>query len=279
MSQLQTTEAAPAKVNLTLHVTGQRDDGYHLLDSLVVFVDVADRLTVRLADETALAVTGPMSAGVPSDPRNLVWKAAELAGLRAEITLEKHLPAAAGIGGGSSDAAAMLRAARSLTGHGFPDPAAVLSLGADVPVCLEPKALRMRGIGEVIDPVPELPPLCLVLANPGVEVPTPAVFKALTTKSNPPMPPALPPWSDAIDFCHWLGQQRNDLEPPARSISPEIARVIDALAVTDGCLLARMSGSGATCFGMFEDEAAANSAQASIAARFPTWWCASGAVL
>lgn len=251
---------APAKVNLTLHVTGQRADGYHLLDSLVVFADVGDWLDVSLGH--GLTVSGPMAAGVPTDGRNLVLKAAALMGVDARIALEKHLPAAAGIGGGSSDAAAVLRALRDLTGHEVPG--AGLSLGADVPVCLAGRAAYMRGIGEVVEPVDGLPDLAAVLVNPGVEVPTGAVFKGLARKDNLAMSPL-----DRGDLIGWLRAQRNDLEGPAREVQPVISDVLEAIRAT-GSVLARMSGSGATCFGIYADRAQAEAAAQALAR--PGWW-------
>ena len=275
---LAVTEDAPAKVNLTLHVTGQRADGYHLLDSLVVFAGVADRVTVRRAGAMALAVTGPRAAGVPADARNLVWRAADLmAAGPVAIDLDKHLPAAAGIGGGSSDAAATLRALARLSGQPLPDPAALVGLGADVPVCLTPGVLRMEGVGERITRLPPLPPLWLVLANPGVDLPTPAVFKALTSKANPPLP-GLPP-DELAPLLDWLRAARNDLEPAAMRLSPAIAPVLAALGAQPGCALSRMSGSGATCFGLFTDARAAEAAAATLARAEPGWWVAAAPVL
>ncbi|TCP44479.1 4-(cytidine 5'-diphospho)-2-C-methyl-D-erythritol kinase [Rhodovulum marinum] len=270
-----TVEAfAPAKINLTLHVTGQRADGYHLLDSLVIFVDAGDRLRLSPADDLTLRVTGPRAEGVPCDGRNLVLKAAMLFGCErgAAITLDKHLPAAAGIGGGSSDAAAALRGLAELWNLPLPDPAAVLSLGADVPVCLRPRALRMQGVGETITEGPRLPErMGLLLVNPGVEVSTPAVFKALTCKTNAPMPHP-PGWSSAAVMAHWLAEQRNDLETPARRQAPVIREVLDVIAATEGCLLSRMSGSGATCFGIYDSRDEAEDAARLIAAGAPQWW-------
>ncbi|MEQ6248878.1 4-(cytidine 5'-diphospho)-2-C-methyl-D-erythritol kinase [Sulfitobacter sp. HNIBRBA3233] len=252
--------AAPAKVNLTLHVTGQRADGYHLLDSLVVFADVGDRL--RFADgDMRITVTGPFAEGVPRDARNLVWQAAELAGWQGHITLEKNLPHGAGIGGGSADAAAVLR---QFGGH-----EGALTLGADVPVCLSPAAQRMRGIGEVCTPAPPLPDFEMVLVNPGVAVPTGPVFAALASKDNPPMPQILPQWSGFEDFCAWLADQRNDLEPPARRLVPEIGTALSRLDAA-GARLSRMSGSGATCFGLFAGGAA--KAAEVLRRAHPDWW-------
>lgn len=262
-----TTEVfAPAKVNLTLHVTGQRADGYHLLDSLVVFADVGDRLWFTPAPQMQIEVTGLFAIGVPTDRRNLIWRAAEIAGWTGHITLEKNLPHGAGIGGGSSDAAAVLRA------FGGADHA--LALGADVPVCLKHTPQRMRGIGEVLDPIGGLPELEIVLVNPRVIVPTGAVFSGLQSKQNDPMADALPALKTASEFCEWLAAQRNDLEHPACVVAPEVSAALSAL---DGALLARMSGSGATCFGLYASGAAA--AAARIAHAHPDWWVASGRVL
>jgi len=269
-----TVEAfAPAKINLTLHVTGQRADGYHLLDSLVIFADAGDILGFAPAEDLSLAVTGPRAEGVPADGRNLVLKAAALfeETRGAVITLDKRLPAAAGIGGGSSDAAAALRGLARLWDRALPGDAAVLSLGADVPVCLTPRPVRMRSVGEEITEAPVLPDMALVLVNPGVEVSTPAVFGALTRKDNPPMPEP-PGWADAAGLAHWLAGQRNDLEPPARALAPVIDTVLEALAASPGCLIARMSGSGATCFGIYATRAEAENAAQILAGAAPGWW-------
>lgn len=265
---------ARAKVNLALHVTGRRADGYHLLDSLVTFADLGDRVTAEPADALELRVTGPMAAGVPGGEDNLVLRAARAFGPApgARITLEKHLPPASGIGGGSADAAAALRVLAALWGRDLPDAAAVLRLGADVPVCLRGETLRMTGVGEVLAPAPPLPPVWAVLANPGVAVPTPAVFAALDRRDNPPMPADLPRWRDAGALAAWLHGTRNDLEPPARALHPVIGQVLAALAAQPGCLLARMSGSGATVFGLFPDAAAAARAAAQLARPQPGWW-------
>lgn len=272
---------APAKVNLALHVTGRRADGYHLLDSVVVFADHGDTIALVPSADLSLTVTGPRAGGVPADRRNLIWQAAELfpPGQGAAITLDKHLPHAGGIGGGSSDAATTLRGLAAFWNQPLPDPAAVLSLGADVPVCLYGKPARMSGIGEAISPLPPLPPLWIVLVNPGVEVPTGAVFKALARADNAPLPD-MPQdgWPDAARLADWLGRTRNDLEPPARAQVPEIGRVIDRLTAQPGCLLARMSGSGGTCFGLFAAEPPARDAAHALADQ-PGWWVAAAAVL
>ena len=262
---MTTTDAfAPAKVNLTLHVTGQRPDGYHLLHSLVAFADIGDRLSLTRGQDIKGTVSGPFASGVPTDSRNLVWRAAQAAGWTGHIALAKHLPHGAGIGGGSSDAAAVLRAL-GFRGDATP-------LGADVPVCLMGRAAMMSGIGEVVTPVTGLPPLNAVLVNPGAHVPTPAVFAALTDKANPPMPP-LPGNAPEHVWMGWLAAQRNDLERPAREISPVIGDTLRALADCPQAGLVRMSGSGATCFGLFPDAAAARAAASTLSARHPDWWC------
>lgn len=269
----ETTAFAPAKVNLTLHVTGRRNDGYHLLDSLVVFADAGDRVTVAEAEETRLRVTGPCAEGVPTDASNLALRAADLLpGPPVAITLEKRLPAAAGIGGGSADAAATLRALARLRGTALPPPEEALRLGADVPVCLAARPSRMSGVGEAIAEIPAPPPVWLVLANPGVPVSTPAAFRALGRKDNAPMPAELPDWPDAAAFARWLATQRNDLEDPARILAPAIGVVLARLAATEGCLLARMSGSGATCFGLYASAPEAEAAAASLRGMHADWW-------
>jgi len=263
---------APAKINLTLHVTGRRGDGYHLLDSLVVFADVGDRITVAPADALTLTLGGPMQAGVPTDCRNLVVRAARAMGVSgAAIHLDKHLPAASGLGGGSSDAAAAMRALADLTGCALP-PDRGLSLGADVPVCILARSCRMQGVGEVLTAL-RLPPLHLVLVNARIAVPTGAVFQGLERRDNPPMPDRLPGFADCVELANWLRGMRNDLENPARAAVPAVDQTLEALRQT-GCLIARMSGSGATCFGLYRDAPAAERARAAIARTHPGWWCA-----
>ncbi len=273
----KTAEAfAPAKINLTLHVTGQREDGYHLLDSLVVFVDVGDRVLAKADGPSGLTVTGPFAEGVPTDGANLVMKAkaAFAPDDQVSLHLDKHLPSASGIGGGSSDAAATLRALSEVFDRPLPAPESITRLGADVPVCLRARPTRMRGIGDQLDPVEGLPPIHMVLVNPKVEVPTPKVFAALCTKTNRAMPEDLPEWDDSVAFAAWLHRQRNDLEMPARSIAPAIGVVLSRIAATDGCLLARMSGSGATCFGLYASRTEADWAAHDIREVFPDWWVA-----
>jgi 4-diphosphocytidyl-2-C-methyl-D-erythritol kinase len=271
------TEFAPAKINLALHVTGRRGDGYHLLDSLVVFAGVGDRVTVAASDARRFDLTGPQSANLPVTPENSVLRAARLFGREQgwHITLDKVLPVASGIGGGSADAAATLRLMARFWGMPLPPAAEVLALGADVPVCLAGRAARMTGIGEGASPLRHaVPPAWLVLVNPGVPVPTPLVFKALTARQGPGLPDDLPAWPAAGHMAGFLRAMRNDLEGPAIGIAPVIAEVKAALAAQPGCLMARLSGSGATCFGLFADAAGAAGAAQALRLRQPGWWVA-----
>ena len=263
---------ARAKVNLALHVVGRRADGYHLLDSLVAFADFGDVVTVEPAPSLSLSITGPMAADLSAGPDNLVLKAAQMLGspLGAAITLEKRLPIASGIGGGSADAAATMQALGAIWGCALPDAGQVLALGADVPVCLAGQSCRMAGIGDQISPL-ALPPAHLVLVNPGVGLSTAAVFGALLCRDNPPLPPAAP-MPDAVALAAYLGHCRNDLEAPALSLVPQIGAVLAALQGQTGCLLARMSGSGATCFGLFASASAAEAAATALRAQSGAWW-------
>lgn len=265
---------APAKINLTLHVTGQNPDGYHLLDSLVAFADVGDQLTVKADDHLSLDITGPMAAGLSPDEANLVLRAARLLGgdQGAAISLKKQLPLASGMGGGSSDAAATLRALCALWDQPLPGQDALLLLGADLPVCSLCKPCRMRGIGEEIQPLANWPALPAVLVNPGQAVSTPAVFNAMQNRANPPMAEVIPKFHSVSGMADWLFAQRNDMQPAACSLLPVINSVLSDLAGLPTCLLARMSGSGATCFGLFPDRQTAQDAAAQLARLRPDWW-------
>jgi 4-diphosphocytidyl-2-C-methyl-D-erythritol kinase len=281
---------APAKVNLFLHVGDKRPNGYHDLLSLVVFAEIGDVLEVREAKRTALTVTGPFAAKLQSVADNLALSAA--AKLEAwarqhghdapavELTLEKNLPVSSGIGGGSSDAAAALHL---LAAHwGLPIgvdelEAIALALGADVPVCLRGAPTLVTGLGEVLTAVEDLPPLALVLVNPLVEVATAQVFKALVVRTGIVVPPKLFPLpATARELAMILDHLANDLAAPAKAIAPVIMRVESALVATDGCFIARMSGSGATCFGIYETMAAAEIAAGVIAKAHPEWWVRAG---
>ncbi|MEP2782158.1 MAG: 4-(cytidine 5'-diphospho)-2-C-methyl-D-erythritol kinase [Pseudoruegeria sp.] len=270
-------EFAPAKINLTLHVTGRRSDGYHLLDSLVVFAGVGDWLEATVAPTSSLSVAGPRAAGVPEDGRNLILKAAALMpDFGARFKLEKHLPAASGIGGGSADAAAALRLLSAVSGGELPTFEEVLRLGADVPVCLNSQPCRMQGIGDQISPVRLFGAMHFLLVNPLVEVHTPDVFRALDQKDNAPMPAELPELTDFNTVIGFLKQQRNDLQVAAIQTRPVIADVLNVIAETENCALSRMSGSGATCFGLFNTAKDAARAAAKLRNTHPEWWATSG---
>lgn len=277
------TALARAKVNLALHVVGRRTDGYHLLDSLVVFADFGDRITVSPGQGLRLEVTGPQGGNLAAEADNLCLRAARsmagpTSGNGALITLDKHLPVASGIGGGSADAAATLQALARLWRVPLPDAVAVLALGADVPVCLAGRPARMQGVGEVLSPLPPLPAAWLVLVNPGVAVSTPAIFRLLESRENPPLPEVLPRMATAAELAAFLLTQRNDLEAPAVALAPQIGQAGAALAAQPDCLAARMSGSGATCFGLFPDERSATAAAMALQRAKPHWWIRAAAL-
>jgi len=277
--------AAPAKLNLTLAVIGRRDDGYHLLDSLVGFTEYGDTVAAEESQTLTLAMAGPFGATLAVDPvENLVLRAARLlaeaGGITpcAALTLTKRLPVASGIGGGSSDAAATLLALAELwrLAPAPEDLAAIgLKLGADVPVCLAGRTARLEGIGERIGPAPALPAAAIVLVNPGVGLATPQVFRArqggFSAGAGPQGVLSHSP-IDARALATALEGTGNDLTAPAITLLPVIAEVLAALDAAPGRLLARMSGSGATCFALFADEAAAEAAASAIAAAHPGWW-------
>lgn len=277
------TEAARAKVNLYLHVVGRRADGYHLLDSLAVFPGAADRLSAAPADALTLEVGGPGAAGLGTGPDNLVLRAARALAAAtgvaagARLVLDKRLPVASGIGGGSADAAAALRLLARLWDVRLPAErlrSVAERLGADVPVCLGSRPARMQGVGEHLRPAPSLPECGMALLNPGAAVATPDVFRARggAFSDAAPLPGG---WPDAAAMAADLAHMRNDLEAPALSLCPAIAAVLDWLRAQPGCLLARMSGSGATCFGLFAGAEAA----VTVAARAPaSWWAWGGAM-
>lgn len=278
---------APAKVNLTLHVTGKRAGGYHNLDSLVVFAGIGDTITARPASALSLTVSGPFADGVPTDGSNLILKAAEALRtkhdlpLGAALSLEKALPHAAGLGSGSSDAAATLALLAKLWDLPAPeitDPMS-LALGADVPVCMaQPRAMRMRGIGEQLSYAPALPDCALVLVNPRVEVPTGAVFGAMARTSNPEMT-AIPPDTDFDSFAAWLATQRNDMTEAAIGIAPKIGAALDRLRKQPLVKWAGMSGSGATCVGLVKDMDHARRVARAIQVAEMSWWVAPAPLL
>ena len=285
-------ESAPAlryawaKVNLYLHVTGKRDDGYHELDSLIVFAGVGDRLTAEPAERFDLTIEGPYAGALEPGPENLVARAAALSSgadgsaPACQIRLEKRLPVAAGLGGGSADAAAALALLGAELGPGGSLGWAEIAarLGADVPVCCYGRPAFVGGIGEEIERAPPLPPAWLVLANPGVGLSTAEVFRALGETRSSPMRWA-EPLGSAAELAERLQERHNDLEGPARRLLPAVEAVLAAIAATEGCLLARMSGSGASCFGLYAGRAEAELAAAEMAAANEAWWVASAPLL
>lgn len=285
---------APAKINLYLHVTGKQDNGYHLLDSLAVFADIGDKITIEPSYEFAFQVNGPYAPAFTAQDRdasrnsgNLVvraaWALADQLGkdLPFRITLTKNLPLAAGIGGGSSDAAAVLWGLMNLWNVSMNScpwlPDLMRKLGADVPACLRCLAVRMTGIGDILDPVPNLPEIPVVLVNPGRHCPTPDVFRKFIgpMRMVKPWPDNLASPQGLIDF---LKDQDNDLTPAACEIVPEIAEAIGLLRAQDGCAISRMSGSGATVCGLFETMDEAEYAIAAIANARSGWWVRGGTI-
>ncbi len=274
------THLARAKINLYLQVTGKRADGFHLLDSLIVFADTGDRLSIAPAADISLDVDGPFAAGLAGEADNLVLRAARnlaaAAGIAdgAAIRLTKNLPIASGIGGGSADAAAAMHALAKLWQVDLPRAELqrlALSLGADVPVCLDGCPSFVGGIGEEIVPAGGLPPAWLLLVNPRVPTPTPQVFKARQGDFSPAGRWTTPP-RDAVELASLLAARRNDLTEAAISVAPVIRDVLAAIEATDACLLSRLSGSGATCFGLYADAEAAEAAGREIARRHGDWW-------
>jgi 4-diphosphocytidyl-2-C-methyl-D-erythritol kinase len=274
------SDEARAKVNLTLLVNGRRADGYHDLESVVAFADCADRLTLTPGPGLDLKMLGPLAAACGDTSDNLVLKAARLLAERVpdmkagSFSLDKVLPVAAGIGGGSADAAAALRALSRLW-YATPPldvlEAIAVQLGADVPVCLDGRTAFISGIGERRETGPALPEAGLVLVNPRIPLATPAVFGKRSGPFSQPNRFATPP-RDAVALAEQLRARRNDLTEAARAIVPAIGEVLDAIAASPGCLLDRMSGSGATCFGVYPTADIAERAASWLAARKPGWW-------
>jgi 4-diphosphocytidyl-2-C-methyl-D-erythritol kinase len=286
-------EDARAKVNLTLRVAGRRVDGYHDLESVVAFADCADRLSLTPGAKLDLKMSGPLAQACGETGDNLVLKAARLLGDRVpdlkvgQFTLEKVLPVAAGIGGGSADAAAALRLLAQLNGLALDDKRMLdvaLETGADVPVCLASRACDMTGVGETLLPL-SLPIMPCVMVNPRVPVATKDVFQALGLRHGELLVGATDvfrgtawpePGASVEDWVEVLAGSSNDLEAPATRIQPVIGEVISALSATNGAWLARMSGSGATCFAIFENTADAQRAAQKIQIAHPGWWVHAG---
>ena len=278
------TAFAAAKVNLYLHVAPPTPDGYHPIASLMAFADVGDTIAGGPATELSMTIDGPFGAGLSAGPDNLVLRAAAALLARAgrpeagaALVLTKALPIAAGLGGGSSDAGAALRLLNAMHGLGFDEPAlerVAAEIGADGAACLRARLLVAEGRGEVLSPVPDMPPLPAVLVNPGVPSPTGPVYRAYDASGAPggadrPEPPPLPTPRAA---AQWLAGCRNDLEAPALRMEPRIGEALDALRAEPEPLLVRMSGSGATCFALTATRADAEALAAKLQATHPMWW-------
>jgi 4-diphosphocytidyl-2-C-methyl-D-erythritol kinase len=278
-------EQARAKVNLTLHILGKRPDGYHELDSLVVFADLCDELSFTPAPEDRLTLEGPFGGAI--DGENLIFKAKRVVAgwlgreIYGDFRLNKNIPVAAGVGGGSSDAAAairiLLRAYGNPAAESFIERAA--AVGADVPVCLYNRAAWMRGLGERVTPAANVAPLPAILVNPRIKVSTAEVFKRLN--AGPYQPDQVPPsplskadFSSPAKAAAALKHGRNDLEAPAVAVEPAVEHTLDAIRRQEGCLLARLSGSGPTCFGLFPTQEIAKTAAEAVAREHPSWWVA-----
>jgi 4-diphosphocytidyl-2-C-methyl-D-erythritol kinase len=277
-------ESAPAKVNLYLHVTGKRPDGYHLLESLVVFAGIADRITFAPAAALSLTVTGPFASSLAAEPDNLVLRAARALATEAGVPaagalcLDKRIPVASGIGGGSADAAAALRLLCRVWRLSPSSPVLdriAVGLGADVPVCLHNRSMHMCGVGEILTPAPVLPRCGIVLVNPGTPLATVSVFRARAGDFS--RAAVLPGgWDTVKDLAADLSRMANDLQAAAIGLAPVVGDVLHAIGGTRDCLLARMSGSGATCFGLFADAAGAEAAAAELVR--PGWWTWGGSL-
>ncbi len=271
---------APAKINLALHVVGQRTDGFHLLDTLVSFASVGDQLRLATDDGRQLTISGPEAGNLPVDGDNIILRVASAFWKNGPLRshLVKNLPVASGMGGGSADAAACFRGIMALLARTTPMTpealATLLKIGADVPMCLRSEPARVRGIGERIDPVPTLPVLPVLLVNPRVAVSTPQVFKALECKENSEMAAMPDAFPTANVLITWLSAQRNDLQAPAIAIAPVIGTALTTLETLQGCALARMSGSGATCFGIFSTLSEAEAGAKTLRQQHPEWWIA-----
>ena len=277
-------EFAPAKINLFLHVGDKRSDGFHAVQSLVAFASIGDELNFKMAEGLNLEVTGRYAGSLAGEVDNLVLRAARVLAVEAavvpaaKIALSKTLPVSSGIGGGSADAAATLRGLERLWKIGLAEAARTklaASLGSDVPVCLASVPSWMEGRGEQVTPAGALPTMAIVLANPGIAVSTAEIFARLDARHGVSgSKPAR--WASVQELIAYLNTTANDLEGPSRTVAPAIGDVIDALRGSPNVLLARMSGSGATCFGLFGTEASARSAAERIAAVHPDWWVMPG---
>lgn len=284
------SEPAPAKINLALHVTGRRADGYHSLEMLVAFAEVGDELEASAAGKDSLTITGPFAPALGNGEGNLVLKA--LAAFRARwpgllpdgiaVKLYKNLPIAAGLGGGSADAAAMLRLLVQMAGRDIPNEALfelARGLGADVPMCLYSRPAEVRGIGDIVLVLKHFPDCHVVLVNPLQPVVTADIFRRLERRDNPGIPDLGDPLTRPAQLGLWLSETRNDLEPPAIAMVPVIGELIARLGQASGCILSRMSGSGATVFGLFGSSAQAHQAAHDLREKWPGYWVAAAPLI
>ena len=278
-------EKASAKVNLCLQIVGQKSNGFHLLDSIVGFTEFGDHLSFKKSDELALTMKGAFSDQIPVDKSNLILKAAEL--LRtinnikagAHITLTKNLPPSAGLGGGSSDAAATIRGLSRLWGTDLPDIDDLMKIGSDLPVCINQKTQHMKGFGEVLEEINTFPNLPILLVNPLKKVSTQTVFRMLKNKKNPPLSKYEKLFQTKKDWINWLLLQRNDLMEPAVKVEPVISEVLRLISKQISVEKVSMSGSGATCFGIFENKQDCDLAMKRVRLERPDWWSVSTEII
>ena len=274
---------ANAKVNLALHVIGQRSDGLHCLDSIVAFPNHGDELLFQKANELTLSISGPFGEQLLKETTkvsNIVISAAKLlkdSKNGASIHLIKNLPIASGIGGGSSNAAMTIRALSKLWNKQIPNLDEIIELGADVPVCLSNGLQRMEGIGQICSELSAPPQMWIVLANPGIKIPTAKIFDLLSFKQNAQLEP-IPNLTDKDNFFEYLGRQRNDLEAVTSSLFPEVKYLLQIIKSTRECRLCRMSGSGATCFGLYTEKKHAQRAEKLIKESFSKAWVMSASL-
>ena len=278
-------EKASAKVNLCLQIVGQKSNGFHLLDSIVGFTEFGDHLSFKKSDELELTAKGAFSDQIPVDKSNLILKAAEL--LRkinniktgAHITLTKNLPPSAGLGGGSSDAAATIRGLSRLWGTDLPEIDDLMKIGSDLPVCIHQKTQHMKGFGEVLEEINTFPNLPILLVNPLKKVSTQTVFRMLKNKKNPPLSKYEKLFQAKKDWINWLLLQRNDLIEPAVKVEPVISEVLRLISKQISVEKVSMSGSGATCFGIFENKQDCDLAMQRVRLERPDWWSVSTEII
>ena len=278
-------EKASAKVNLCLQIVGQKSNGFHLLDSIVAFTEFGDHLSFKKSDELKLTIKGTFSDQIPIDKSNLILKAAEL--LRkindiktgAHITLTKNLPPSAGLGGGSSDAAATIRGLSRMWGTDLPEIDDLLKIGSDLPVCINQKTQHMKGYGEVLEEINTFPNLPILLVNPMKKVSTQTVFRMLKNKKNPPLSKYKKLMQPKKDWINWLLLQENNLMEPAVKVEPAISEVLRLISKQNSVEKVSMSGSGATCFGIFENKHDCDLAMKRVRLERPDWWSVSTEII